>query len=370
MRANYLLIAIASVIGLFLAFLVSRGVTRPIARLREGARAVEAGRLDGEVPVTSSDEVGDVTRAFNDMLAGLRSKERIKETFGQYVDPRIVTQLIDGEASATKAGTKQIATLFFSDIAGFTELSETLTPAMLVTMINEYFATMSAPIRAFDGIIDKYIGDSIMAFWVPPFADPADQAGQACRAALAQRDLLADFNARLPDLLGWRKAPHVTSRMSVTTGEVVVGSIGPGFARSFTVMGDTVNLASRLEGTNKAYGTCIIVDPETVRLAGDAIETRLLDTIRVVGRDTPIDIYELIGMAGAATPEQRTVHAAYADALGWYRDGAWDRAEQGFVRALELRPEDGPSAAMLGRIRGLHSVPPEGWAGVWRMLAK
>ena len=184
MKANLILIGTAGFVGLMLAWLVARGLTRPIIRLQVGARAVSAGLLDqAEVPVTSTDEIGDVTRAFNNMIVDLREKERIKDTFGQYVDPRVVAELIGGGQYSSE-GEKRVATLFFSDLVGFTSISERLAPSTLVDLINAYFTEMSAPIRDRSGIIDKYIGDAIMAFWVPPFVDPNDQARLACAAAL------------------------------------------------------------------------------------------------------------------------------------------------------------------------------------------
>ncbi|MDB5687724.1 MAG: hypothetical protein JWR77_2313 [Rhizorhabdus sp.] len=371
MRANLLLIAIASVVGLFLAYLVSRGLTRPIERLREGTRAVEQGRLDRDVIVTSRDEIGDVTRAFNEMLGELRAKERIKETFGQYVDPRVVAQLIGGEAGRSSSGSKQVATLFFSDIAGFTPIAERLAPAALVTLVNDYFATMSAPIRERSGIIDKYIGDSIMAFWVPPFVDAEDQATRACEAALAQYELLADFRARLPDLIGLRRdIPQIDMRVAIATGEVVVGSIGPDFARSFTVMGDTVNFASRLEGANKIYDTHILIDEATARLAGSAIAAREIDLVQVVGRSEPLRLFELGGMAGLIDARRSDLFARFATGVDAYRAGNWADAETAFAAALVEVPDDGPSRVMLARVRQFMASPPTAWDGIWRMTSK
>jgi adenylate cyclase len=370
MAVNLLLIGVASVVGLFLAYLVSRGLTRPIQRLREGARAVEQGQLDRDVIVTSRDEIGDVTRAFNEMLAELRAKERIKETFGQYVDPRVVAQLI-GDAARSSSGSKQIATLFFSDIAGFTPIAERLAPAALVTLVNDYFATMSAPIRERQGIIDKYIGDSIMAFWVPPFVDAAIQATHACEAALDQFEKLRDFRVRLPDLIGLRRdIPHIDMRVAICTGEVVVGSIGPDFARSFTVMGDTVNFASRLEGANKVYGTHILIDEATASRAGSAIAVREVDLLQVVGRSEPLRIYELMAMAGQLDARQAELLVHFDRGAAAYRAGAWADAEAGLAAALAVMPDDGPSRVMLERVRNFAANPPVSWDGVWRMTSK
>ncbi len=371
MQANFLMITSAAMVGIMLAWLVSRGLTRPIMRLQAGARAVGAGLLDqAHVPVTSQDEIGDVTHAFNAMIVDLREKERIKETFGQYVDPRVVANLLDG-AQHSSVGEKEVATLFFSDIVKFSAIAERLAPSTLVDLMNAYFSTMSQPIRDHSGIIDKYIGDSIMAFWVPPFVDATRQAELACRAVLEQVALLDTFRARVPDLIGLRRdVPLIDFRIGLSTGEVVVGSVGSDMARSFTVMGDTVNQASRLEGVNKVYGTRLMIDHETFAMAGAAIETRQIDEIMVVGRIKPLMIYELAAMAGGLDPATRNMFDLYADGLEHYRKADWSKAEAALEAALELVPDDGPSQTMLARIAKLRQAQSGEWTGVWQMTSK
>ena len=369
MKANLILIGTAGLVGLMLAWLVARGLTRPIIRLQAGARAVSDGRLE-EVPVTSADEIGDVTRAFNNMIVDLREKERIKDTFGQYVDPRIVAELIGG-GSYSSEGEKRVATLFFSDLVGFTSISERLAPSTLVDLINAYFAEMSAPIRESSGIIDKYIGDAIMAFWVPPFVDPNEQAQLACGAALEQFARLEAFRTRVPDIIGLRRdVPLINFRVGLASGEAIVGSVGSDTARSFTVMGDTVNFASRLEGANKVYGTNLLIDGTTFDMAGEAIEAREIDLIGVVGRDEPVRVYELAAMAGGLPPEKRALFDLYDEGLAHYRAGRWSGADAAFREALSVAPEDGPSATLLHRVERFSESAPADWNGVWRMTGK
>jgi adenylate cyclase len=371
MRANLILIGAAGFVGLMLAWLVARGLTRPIIRLQAGARAVAQGLLDqAEVPVTSADEIGDVTHAFNNMVVDLREKERIKDTFGQYVDPRVVAALIGGGQYSSE-GEKRVATLFFSDMIGFTSISERLAPSTLVDLINAYFTEMSAPIRDSSGIIDKYIGDAIMAFWVPPFVDPNEQARLACAAALEQRARLEAFRIKVPDLIGLRRdVPLIDFRVALASGEVVVGSIGSESARSFTVMGDTVNFASRLEGANKAYGTRLLIDGTTHDMAGEAIETREIDLIGVVGRDEPVRVYELAALAGALPPDKRQLFDLYAEGLAHYRAASWAKADAALREALSFVPDDGPSTTLLRRIERFRETAPADWNGIWRMTEK
>jgi len=371
MEVNLLMIGSAALVGLMLAWLVSRGLTRPIIRLQAGARAVSAGLLaEAEVRVTSRDEIGDVTQAFNVMVEDLREKERIKEAFGQYVDPRVVAGLIGGGHYST-VGEKQIATLFFSDMVGFTTISERLAPSTVVDLVNAYFSEMAIPIRDRSGIIDKFIGDAIMAFWVPPFVEANLQASLACAAALDQFARLEAFQARVPDVIGLRRdIPIIDFRIGLASGEVVVGSIGSTQARSFTVMGDTVNFASRLEGANKIYGTRLLIDDATHDMAGDSIESREIDSIAVLGREEPVHIYELGAMAGELADERRRLFDLYAKGLAQYRLGNWDTAAKALHAALQIDPADGPSKTLLARIEAFRAAPPKAWDGVWRMTAK
>jgi class 3 adenylate cyclase len=371
MQANLVMIGSAALVGLMLAWLVSRGLTRPIVRLQAGARAVSAGKLDdAQVPVTSQDEIGDVTRAFNTMVLDLKEKDRIQETFGQFVDPRIVASLIGGGYHMS-AGEKHVATLFFSDITGFTAIAERLAPSTLVDLVNAYFSEMSVPIRQNSGIIDKYIGDAIMAFWVPPFVDASTQAQLACAAALEQFARLDAFRARIPDLVGLRRdIPVIDFRIALSSGEVVVGSIGSDHARSFTVMGDAVNFASRLENVNKHYDTRLLIDDLTRDMAGDAIEAREIDRIAVSGRDQPVTVYELAAMAGELTDDRRALFDLYAAGLALYREGRWQDAAEAFRSALSRAPQDGPSRTMLDRVERFAAAPPAEWNGVWRFTSK
>ena len=337
----------------------------------EGARAVEAGKLDQTLAVTSQDEIGYLTIAFNKMVEQLRLKERIRETFGKYVDPRIVEGLISGPALAT-AGERRVMTVLFCDVRGFVGVSEEMTPQGLVKVMNRYFSTMSAPIRQHGGIIDKYIGDAIMAYWGPPFTADADQARFAAFAALDMLDRVAPFRAELPDLLGLRNVPiSFDIRIGIATGEALVGSVGSETMMSYTVMGDTVNLASRLEGANKLYGSHILVSAPTVNGAGAAIETREIDRVALVGQTHAQPVYEIMGRSGALTAAQIELRRRYAAALEAYRARRFEDARRGFVAALDIVPDDGPSLTLLKRIDTLVAAPPDdNWDGSWRLEQK
>jgi class 3 adenylate cyclase len=366
-----ILTALAAALGLVFSVIVSTGLTRPVRRLLEGARAVEAGKLDETLAVTSQDEIGHLTIAFNSMVEQLRAKERIRETFGRYVDPRIVEGLIGGPALATE-GQRRVMTVLFCDVKGFVGVSEEMTPQGLVKVMNGYFSTMSAPIHQHGGIIDKYIGDAIMAYWGPPFTADADQASFASLAALDMLDRVDPFRAELPNLLGLKNVPIAFDiRIGVATGEALVGSVGSAVMMNYTVMGDTVNLASRLEGANKLYGSRILASEPTVAAAGSAIETREIDRVVLVGQSHAQPVYEIMSRRGALTPSQVELRKRYAEGLAAYRERRWEDARQAYAAAVEAAPADGPSLAMLKRIDLFVAVPPvDNWDGAWRLEQK
>jgi len=366
------LLAIAALLGLTVAALVTLGLVRPVRRLLLGTAAVEHGALDTVVPVTSRDEIGSLTQSFNSMVGELRVKARIRDTFGKYIDPRIVAGLLDRPELTEAKGSRREMTILFCDMKGFTALSEGMTPAALVNVLNRYITVMSEPVRRNNGIIDKYIGDGIMAFWGPPFTGTDDHSGPACLAALDQLAGLAGFRAELPEITGLRRGfPEVDIRIGIATGDVVVGNIGSEQTRNYTVIGDTVNLASRLEAANKTYGTHALVSEGTNRFAADLVETREIDQVLVVGKTEPQRIFELLGRKGEVSGERLALRDAFGAALAAYRRKNWGEARAGFEGCLEIVPGDGPSTALLRRIAQFCTTAPGlDWDGVWSLTEK
>jgi len=360
------LLALALLLGAMAAGIFTIGLVRPLRRLLRGTLAVQQGVLETEIPVTSRDEVGELTASFNSMVRELRAKARIRETFGRYVDPRIVEGLIENTDALAGGGDRRVMTVFFCDMKGFTGLSEGMTPAGMVRIVNRYLAMMSEPIRRHRGIIDKYIGDAIMAFWGPPFTQPEEQAAFACMAGLEQLAALEAYRAELPELMGIKRVPYVDMRIGAATGEAIVGNIGSEVSMSYTVMGDAVNLASRLEGANKAFGTRFLVNSRTAEMAGELFEFREIDLILVDGKQEPEHAFEVVGRRGELTPAVRALLERFAEGLAAYRRRAWGEAGAAFIAALEAVPEDGPSKAFLARLEHLKAdPPPPEWNGVW-----
>jgi class 3 adenylate cyclase len=364
--------ALAAILGLVFAVLVSGGITRPVQRLLEGTRAVEAGRLDGSIGITTHDEIGQLSAAFNRMVERLRHNERIRETFGRYIDPKVVEGLIDRPALAATEGQRRVMTVMFCDMKGFTSLSEGVTPQGLIKVMNRYLSTMSEPIRSHRGIIDKYIGDAIMAYWGPPFIEEADQARFACLAAIDMIGRIPTVRKELPELLGVRSIPmECDIRIGIATGEVLVGSIGSELMMSYTVMGDTVNLAARLETANKLYSSRSLVSETTFVAARAEIEAREIDRIVVVGQTSPQVVFEIMGLKGDLNTEQLLLQTRYSEGLAAYRTRRWDEARSAFNAALEAVPGDGPSITLVKRIDSLQANPPaENWDGSWNLDQK
>ena len=359
---------LAAIVGLVFANLVSGGISRPVRKLLEGTRAVEAGHLDQSIDVTTGDEIGQLAAAFNRMVLQLRDNERIRETFGKYIDPRVVEGLIDRPNLTAAEGQRRVMTVMFCDLKGFTSLSEGMTPQGLVKVMNRYLSIMSEPIRTNRGIIDKYIGDGIMAYWGPPFVDEADHARFACLAVVEMIERIPTLRREIPELLGVLGTPMETCdlRIGVATGEALVGSIGSDVMMSYTVMGDVVNLASRLEAANKAYGTRNLVSERVLTGASAAIEVREIDRVVVAGQTRSERIFEILGRKGELTPQQLTSREKYLEGLAAYRERRWDDALRALAASLEAVPDDGPSMALISRIEGLKAnPPPQDWDGSW-----
>jgi class 3 adenylate cyclase len=366
---SFSLFVAACGIGLGISAVGSARVVGGLRQLVVRTRAIESGKESEPLSILTRDEVGELALSFNRMVEELRNRERIKDTFGKFVDPRIVTRLI---GSGAEQAERRTLTIFFSDIKDFSRISEQLTASTVVNLLNSYFGTVADVIHAHRGFIDKYIGDAVMAFWVSPFSAGDDHATDACLAALAQQEAIAALREQLPEITGMRRnPPKLAVRMGIATGEAVVGTIGSDSTRSYTVIGDTVNLASRLESINKVYGSSLILSEETYRMAQQVIEARELDFITVAGKTEPVRIYEAMGRAGELTPELTQLREMFARGLAAYRRQNWDEAQTCFDSCLLGSTEDGPSLLFVERIKKLRSIPPPGdWDGVWHFLEK
>ena len=359
-------------LGLAVAALITNRLSRPVRSLASAMRDVQAGNLNIELPVSSRDEVGRLTDSFNFFVKELRSKERLKQTFGKYIDPRILEHVLAQPGAEAVGSGRREMTVLFADLVGFTGLSERLTPLLMVTLLNRHFGLQALAVQEHHGVVDKFIGDSIMAFWGQPFVKPEEHSVLACRAAQAQLAALDTLRRELPDITGLRRdAPVIDLGIGICTGEVVVGNIGSENTRSYTVIGDTANLAARLERANRVYGTQILLGESTARAIGSRFEMREIDTIFVKGKIETTRVFELMSAAGQLSGELVRLCERYDAARQSYLAQDWDTAEVTFRECLEIRPKDGPSRVFLERVQALRRNPPaKDWNGVWQLVEK
>ena len=359
-------------LGLVVAALITSRVTRPVRSLASAMRDVQQGNLNVQLPVSSADEVGRLTDSFNFFVEQLRSKEQMKQTFGKYIDPRILERVLAQPGSETAGSGRREMTVLFADLVGFANLSERLTPSLMVTLLNRHFGLQALAVQEHHGVVDKFIGDSVMAFWGPPFVKSEEHAALACRAAQAQLAALDTLRHELPEITGLRRdTPTIQLCIGICSGEVVVGNIGSENTRSYTVIGDTVNLTARIEGANRIYGTQILIGQSTAEMLGPQFEMREIDAIFVKGKTETTRIFELIATAGQLPEPWQNLRECYEEARRAYVAQDWDLAEASFRECLQLRPEDGPSRVLLQRIQTLRQNPPgKDWTGVWHLAEK
>ena len=359
-------------LGMTVAALITNRLSRPVRSLAIAMRDVQQGNLDIQLPVISTDEVGRLTDSFNFFVKELRSKERMKQTFGKYIDPRILEHVLGQPGAQAVGGGRRDMTVSFADLVGFTGLSERLTPLLMVTLLNRHFGLQALAVQEHHGVVDKFVGDSVMAFWGPPFVKPEEHAVLACRAAQAQLAALDALRRELPDLTGLRRdLPAIDLCIGICTGEVVVGNIGSDNTRSYTVIGDTANLAARLERANRVYGTQILVGETTAKAIGSQFEMREIDTISVKGKTETTRILELMSAAGQLSEDLARLRERYEQARQAYLAQEWELAEATFRECLQIRPNDGPSRVFLERIQVFRRNSPEqDWNGVWQLVEK
>lgn len=358
--------------GLCYASIVTFGLVKPIRRLTQSTRAIEQGNLDVQVKVTTRDEIGDLERSFNLMVDELKLKKKLEDTFGKYVDPRVVKSLMNAPTSANPEGERQNMTVLFADVEGFSAITETLPMDNSVKITNQYLTLMSAPISAHSGVIDKFIGTTVMAFWGFPFTKETEQAYLACDAALDQVARLQQLFQLIPRTSNNPKAqPFLSLHIGIATGSLVVGNMGSESAKSYTVMGDTVNIASRLKGVSKQYGVPIILTQETRNMAVQGLEFREIDWVQVVGKQEPVRIYELLGRKTDLSSEMLTLRDIFEQGLSAYRKQDWQLAQQCFENCLQIQPSDRPTQLYLERLQTLReNPPPQHWDGVWHLTKK
>ena len=295
-------------------------------------------------------------------------KQFIRKAFSTYLSPNVVSELIDDPSKFNLGGEKREITVLFTDLKGFSTFSENMDPAQLVHMLNIYLTTMSNIIMENQGTIDKYIGDAIVAFFGAPIYRE-DHAAQACRSALAMQKAEKELNARLI-AEGMITTPLYT-RIGINSGEMLVGNMGSETKMNYTVMGNAVNLAARLEGVNKRYETQIIISEYTRKMALPECIGRKLDQVRVVGINTPIRLYELMSLENEMDDEMRNYIADWEQAVDQMENWQFSSASANFEKLLQLRPDDRTAGLFAWRSKSyIEEPPPADWDGVSSLTEK
>ena len=351
-------------VGLLFSIIFSRKIAQPLGLLLKGTEGVIDGNYDFEINHTSSDEVGKLSKAFNHMLKGLREKKYIQETFGKYVHPSIVADILSNPEKIQPGGKRNYQSVLFCDVANFTSFSESMAPEALIKLLNEYLGAMTEEISNTNGILDKYIGDAIMAFWGPPFT-PGNHSLLACQAAINMQSILQTLRGQ------WlsRGLPEIKMRVGIATGHMIVGNIGSDKNLEYTCIGDTVNYSSRLEGINKVYGTDIIIDIATKKNVEHDLLLRELDTIQVKGRSQGSQIFEVVAEKKNASEDQKQLTEDYESGLELYRKEEFDLAEKAFTTIYKAA-NDLASKTMSDRCKSYIVSPPENWNGIVVMKDK
>ena len=351
--------AIAVGVAILGALLASLLVSRSIGLITAKTERIRNLDFDGSAPVQSRiSEIVRLSDAVERMREGL-------EVFGRYVSKDLVRQVMRSPGKSGIGGLRREVTVLFTDIEGFSRLSETMEPELLTSRLSRYFEALGGAISANRGTIDKFIGDSIMAFWNAPEPD-ADHVANACRAALQA----ADAGRRLSEKWRSRGRPGFVTRFGLHTGLAVVGNVGTRERINYTLVGTVANQASRLEGMNKVYGTELLASKEVARATADRFVWRHVDRTVAAGTTEIHDIYELLGEIESA-PEHAGLLAHWTTGHHAYGEGRFEAAIGCFRTAAEMRPGDGPCSVFIERCtRFLRTGTPEPWDGTWHFDSK
>jgi class 3 adenylate cyclase len=351
-----------ALLAMVIAVALSRSLSRPINEISAAAGKVAAGDLQVLVRADRKDELGDLARRFNDMVKGLRERALAKDALGRYLSPEMAHDVVSGEQGISMQGQRRELTILFCDVAGFTTISEKLEPEALVALLNQYLDAMVKVLIKHGAYVDKFEGDAIMAFWNAP-RHAVDHAVHACSAILEMRAAAKRLSAE------WKASgqPEFGVRYGLNTGVAIVGNMGATDKINYTAIGDNVNLASRLEGANKQYGTEMMISEETYANAAEQIEARELDMLQVKGKLRPVRVYELMALKGGLTAEQTKIREGFTAGLKLYRARRFDEAKALFDAA----PTDGPSRTFAARCaRFLEKPPAPDWDGTYEMQTK
>ncbi len=340
-----------------LVWRTAEGITRPVMELNQGIDLISQFKI--EDPENGLNFRPSRLRELSEMQMRMEGMQHALASFEKYVPSRVVRKLVTEDKIAVPGMEEATACIFFSDIVGFTEVAESLDPDLLVQLGGEYLEGMSQQIHQQGGIVDKFIGDAIMAFWIAE-VDGKRVTAKACQAALLSQKSLVNLRK------DWRRRdlPELRARIGLHTGPVRVGNIGSSTRLNYTILGDSVNLSSRLEGLNKIYGTEILVSEEVRSIARDEFHFRKLDQVSVKGRRKGGSVHELVCRTEEATQQQLDFSHQHEAALSEYISGDFEKAKNNFAELFKSYPDDRSIKIILDRCKDLIEQPPESWTGV------
>lgn len=342
--------------GMLFVWFLSILISKPIEKIAEEAGAITSLNFSQIISLNSYvKEISNMQNAFVSMVQSLKS-------FTRYISFALVKKLMSSKDIAHVGGENKEITFLFSDINGFTSLSENMSPQDLMSYLSDYFQSMTKVILDKKGTVDKYIGDGIMAFWGAPL-DDQQHALHACESAIVMQRNLDKLN------LKWKaeNKPEITIRIGINTGATIVGNVGSEDRLSYTAVGDSVNLCSRLQDLNKIYGTKIIVSNATYDLVKDNFHFRLIDRVAVRGKHQDIIAYELLTDENPLLQNISEYNTKFANAFKFYQQGNWDLAIKEFENFAKLYPHDKLISIYLERCLNFKNNPPLNWTGIWRL---
>lgn len=370
-RRNIIILVIVLATAVLIVFFYSLSLSTPIVKLVDATHKIENGDFKIDLIPTTRDEIGSLTNSFIKMGEGLEEREKVKQILGSMIDPIVVEEAMK-DLAALKRGAERNITAFFSDVASFSAISEKLQSVDLASLLNEYLSAMTIILKNYDGVLDKYIGDAIVGIWNAPI-DVEDHTLKAAQASV-------EMVAKLKDLREyWTKnnmyieeAQRMDARIGLNVGPAKTGFMGTDALASFTMMGDTVNLAARLEAAGKDYGANILISESVYEKINHALFCRRLDKVRVKGKNEPVTIYELIGKENDFSSSRIDSAKEYMRGFDLYLNGNFDQAISLLERIEKIRGEmDKASVALIERCKEyLKTPPPSNWDGAYTRTKK
>ena len=370
-KTNILIMIISLCVSLIIIYVFAKSISSPVWNLLEETIKISKGIFKLDIKRTTNDEIGVLTDYFKSMAVGLEEREKVKSMLGSMIDPVVVAEGMK-DLAALKRGDEKIITAFFSDVAGFSSISEQLNSVQLASLLNEYLSAMTLILKKHDGVLDKYIGDAIVGIFNAP-VDIGDHFLKASLASIEMIEKLEDLRQYwVKNNLYTKEAQEMDVRIGLNTGPAKVGFMGTDAMGSYTMMGDTVNLAARLEAAGKDYGVNILISEMVKTKVENTIFTRELDLVRVKGKNEPVRLYELITTKANVKPNIKEATEMYEAAFHEYLNREWMKAIYLLRDSQKANgPKDKAAILLIERCESYIKNPPlQNWDGVYTRTHK